>query len=282
MSEPTIAAPNPTVLSFNFHDATGATGITADVEAIASQGCHAGTVVTCLSVQDSQMVSSLIPIDEDIIVQSARALLEDTPVAAIKIGLIGSEEGVQAIHEILLDYPDTPVIFDPMLVSASGMELVEDEVVETIRELLIPQTTVLTLNSVEAAMLIPEADNLNAMMQGLMDSGCEHVLLSGRRDASEDVLNTLYHNYRIIEQYEWPRLSNEFYGAGGTLSASLTALLAQGLDFISAVGEAQNYCWQTLKHASRYGMGHYQPSRFYWMHEDDEEISSKRDLGKVT
>ncbi len=131
MSEPANTAPKPTVLSFNFHDATGASGIAADVEAIVSQGCHASTVITCLSVQDSQMVSSLIPIDDDIIIQSARAVLEDTPVVAIKIGLIGSEEGVQAIHEILLDYPDTPVIYDPMLVSSSGMELTEDEVIET-------------------------------------------------------------------------------------------------------------------------------------------------------
>ena len=270
MSEATDTAPHQTVLSFNFHDATGATGITADVEAIVCQGGHASTVITCLSVQDSQMVSSLIPIDGDIIIQSARAVLEDTPVAAFKLGLVGSEEGVQAIHDILLDYPDTPVIFDPMLVSASGMELVEDDVIESIRELLIPQATVLTLNALEAAMLIPEADNLSAMMQGLMDSGCEHILLSGRREASENVVNTLYHNHRIIEQYEWPRLSNEFYGAGCTLSASLAALLAQNLDFISATREAQNYCWQTLNQAVRYGMGNYQPSRFYWMHEDEE------------
>ncbi|MDH5356101.1 MAG: hydroxymethylpyrimidine/phosphomethylpyrimidine kinase, partial [Gammaproteobacteria bacterium] len=219
---------------------------------------------------DAQQVSSLIPIDDDIIIQSARAVLEDTPVAAIKVGLIGSEEGAQAIHEILIDYPDTPVIFDPMLVASNGMGLVEDEVVATIRELMVPQSSVVTLNPLEAAMLIPEADNQNAMMQGLMDSGCEHILLSGRREPSEAIINTLYHNHRIIEQYQWPRLNNEYYGAGCTLSAALAALLAQDLDFISAVNEAQDYCWQTLQHASRYGMGQYQPSRFYWMHEDQE------------
>ncbi len=258
------------MLSFNFHDSTGASGVAADVEAIASQGCHANTVITCLSVQDSQSVSSLIPIDDDIIIQSARAVLEDNPVATIKIGLIGSEEGVEAIQEILVDYPDTPVIFDPMLISSSGMELVEDVVIEAIRELLIPHVSLLSLNSVEAAMLIPEADNLNAMMQGLMDGGCEHILLGGRRETGESVANTLYHNFRIIEQYEWPRLHNEFYGAGCTLSASLAALLAQGLDLIAASSEAQNYCWQTLKHGTRFGMGQFQPSRFYWMYEEDD------------
>ncbi len=270
MSQSDHPTPASTVLSFNFHDATGASGLGADVEAIASQGCHPCTVVTCLSVQDSQSVSSLIPVDDDIIVQSARAVLEDNPVATIKIGLVGSEEGVEAIHEILVDYPRTPVVLDPQLLASNGMQLAEDPVVEALRELLVPRAGLITLNSAEAAMLIPEADNLNAMMQGLMDAGCDHVLLSGRRESGEKLSNTLYHNFRIIEQYEWPRLKGDFYGAGCTLSASLAALLAQGLDVIAACAEAQNYCWQSLKSSTRFGMGQNQPSRFYWMYEDDE------------
>jgi hydroxymethylpyrimidine/phosphomethylpyrimidine kinase len=215
------------------------------------------------------MVSSLIPIDADIIAQSARAVLEDMPVDAIKIGLVGSDEAVQVIHDILQDYADIPVVYDPMLVSSNGMELAEEDIIEAARELLVPLARVLTLNTVEAGMMIPEADNQAAMMNGLMDIGCDHVLLSGRREATEAVINTLYHNYRNIEQFEWPRLTREFYGAGCTLSSSLAALLARGLDSLSACREAQNYCWQCLKHGSRYGMGQYQPARFYWMHEDE-------------
>ena len=251
------------------HDATGATGVAADIEAISSQACHACTVITSLSVQDSQVVSSLIPIDADIIAQSARAVLEDMPVDAIKIGLVGSDEAVQVIHEILQDYPDIPVVYETMLVSSNGMELAEGDMIEAARELLVPLTRILTLNTIEAGMLLPEADNPAAMMNGLMDMGCDHLLLSGRREANETVINTLYHNYRIIEQFEWPHLTREFYGAGCTLSSSLAALLAQGLDSLSACREAQSYCWQSLKHASRFGMGQYQPARFYWMHEDE-------------
>jgi hydroxymethylpyrimidine/phosphomethylpyrimidine kinase len=260
---------SPVILCFSAHDATGASGMAADIEAIVSQGCHASTVITCLTVQDSQMVSSLIPIDDDIIVQSARAVLEDTLVDVIKIGLIGSDEGVQAIHSILNDYPDIPVVFDPSLVGNDGMELADDDVVKSIRELLINHADIITLSPTEAGILIPEADNLAAMMTGLMEKGCEHILLSGRRDTGTAVVNSLYHNYRVIEQFEWPRLNNEFYGAGCTLSASLAALLAQGLDHLSACREAQNYCWQSLKHGARYGMGQHQPSRLYWMHEEE-------------
>jgi hydroxymethylpyrimidine/phosphomethylpyrimidine kinase len=215
------------------------------------------------------MVSSLIPIDADIIVQTARAVLEDMPVAAIKMGLIGSDEGVEVIDEILQDYNNIPVVYDPMLLSSNGMELAEDDVVDAIRELLIPHSSIITLSKDEAGMLLPEADNPAAMMNGLMDKGCDHILLSGRRETGDTVLNTLYHNYRIIEQFEWPRLTQEFYGAGCTQSAALAALLAQGLDCLAASHEAQSYCWQCLRHASRYGMGQFQPNRFYWMHEDE-------------
>ena len=269
MSDNTESQKLPVVLSFNLHDSTGATGIAADIEAISSQACRCASVVTCLSVQDSQTVSSLIPIDADIIVQSARAVLEDIPVDAIKIGLIGSEEGVEAIHEILQDYSNIPVVHDPMILNSNGMELAEDDVIDAIRELLIPQVGIMTLSKDEAGMLLPEADNPAAMINGLMNKGCDHVLVSGRRESGEIVINTLYHNYRIIEQFEWPRLTQEFYGAGCTLSAALAALLAQGLDWLSASREAQSYCWQCLRHASRYGMGQFQPDRFYWMHEDE-------------
>jgi len=269
MSEMASRPKSPVVLCFSAHDATGASGMAADIEAIVSQGCHASTIITCLSVQDSQMVSSLIPIDDDIIVQSARAVLEDTPVDAIKIGMIANHEGVQAIHSILLDYPDIPVVFDPMLISCNGMELADDDVVESIRELLIDHSDIMTLSPLGAGMLIPEADNLAAMMTGLMDKGCEHILLSGRRETGTSIVNSLHHNYRVIEQFEWSRLDHEFYGAGCTLSASLAALLAQGLDYLSACREAQNYCWQSLKQGTRYGMGQYQPSRLYWMHDEE-------------
>ena len=269
MSESNILPKSPVVLCFSAHDATGASGVSADIEAISSQACHASTVVTCLSVQDSQSISSLIPIDSDIIVQSARAVLEDTPVDAIKIGLTGSEEAVQAIHDILIDYADIPVVFDPMLVSSNGMELAEEDIVESIRALLVPHVDIMTISPPEARMLVPEADNLAAMVNGLMDAGCDHVLLSGRRDPGDTIVNSLYHNYRVIEQFEWPRLTQEYYGSGCTLSSSIAGLIAQGLDWLTASREAQNYSWQSLKHAKRFGMGQYQPSRLYWMHEDE-------------
>lgn len=255
----------PLVMCFSGHDPTGGAGINADIESITSQGCHASTIITSLTVQDSVDVYSLIPVDPDIVVQSARSVLEDMPVAAFKLGLLGSVEVVEAVHAILLDYQHIPVIFDPVLASGSGTDLANDEIIAVIKHLLLPLTNVLTPNVPEAAALVPEADSTVAMASGLMDFGCEHVLMTGTHSESEQVINRLYHNHREIDHYSWPRLPDTYHGSGCTLAATLSALMAQGLDPLSASREAQQFTWHSLDKASRLGMGQLFPNRLFWV-----------------
>lgn len=258
----------PIVMTFSGHDATGGAGIAADIEAITSQGCHASTVITCLTVQDSIDVSSLIPISEDIVIQAARAVLEDMPVAVFKLGLMGSVEVVEAVHSILYDYSDVPVVFDPILASGAGTELADREVIEAMQTLLLPMTDILTPNTLEAAALVPEADTPAAMASGLQDRGCDHVLLTGTHDDKHHVINRLFHNHREIDVFEWTRLPHEYHGSGCTLAATLAALVALGLDPLSAAREAQNFTWQSLNQAYRLGMGQHIPNRMFWVRDE--------------
>ena len=255
----------PVVMTFSGHDATGGTGIAADIEAISSQGCHASTITTCLTVQDSIGVSSLIPIDDGIVIQSARAVLEDMPIAAFKLGLMGSVKVVEAIHSILYDYQNIPVIFAPVLI---GTEQADEEVIDAIRNLLLPLTDVLTPNLTQATALMPEANSTTAMASGLIDYGCDHVLLTAAHSNSQQVVNRMYHNHREIDHYEWERLPHQYHGCGDTLAATLSALMALGLDVLSASREAQHFTWQSLKHARRLGMGQYLPNRLFWVEQE--------------
>jgi len=254
----------PVVMSFSGHDATGGAGISADIESIVSQGCHASTVITCLTVQDTVDIVSVIPIDDDIVIQSARAVLEDMPVAAFKIGLLGSVEVIEAVHSILYDYPEVPVIFDPVLGSGAGTGLADDDMIDAMKTLLLPHTHVLTPNLLEAAALAPQADTHSAMASVLTELGCGHVLLTGTHSDSKQVVNRLYHNHREIDRYDWPRLPNDYHGSGCTLAATLAALMAQGLDALSASREAQGYTWHSLQQAHRLGMGQALPDRLFW------------------
>lgn len=261
----TESVPNiPVVLALSGSDPSGGAGIQADIEALASHGCHCAPVITAITVQDTQDVKSYAPLDGTLIMEQARAVLEDMPVAAIKIGLLGSSEAVEAIYGVLQDYPDIPVILDPVLASGNGASLSDEEVLEALYTLLLPNTTVLTPNSMEARILAPEADNLDACAMALLEHGCEFVLITGTHENTPHVANSLYGNHRLLETYTWERLPGSYHGSGCTLAASIAGLLAQGLEPLSAIHEAQEYTWETLAHGYRIGMGQPLPNRLFW------------------
>src|SRR6476659_9878370 len=126
----------PIVLAFAASDPSGGAGIQADLLTLSSMGCHPLSVVTALTVQDTLGVEGILAIDSDWVADQARALLEDMPVDAFKIGVLGSVENIAAVAEVLSDYPDVPVILDPVLASARGDELATEEMGHALRELL--------------------------------------------------------------------------------------------------------------------------------------------------
>ena len=133
------------VMSFNANDPSGAGGLTADVLAISSAGAHALAVVTGAYSRDTAEILDHFAFDDDAVAEQARAALEDMPVAAIKVGFVGSTENVSAIAEIASDYADVPLVaYMPNLSWWDESEL--DSYLDAFRELMLPQTTVLIGN----------------------------------------------------------------------------------------------------------------------------------------
>jgi len=254
----------PVTLVFAGNDPTGGAGIHADIEALASMGCHAACAVTCIAIQDTHDVKRIAPLDAHVFIEQSRAILEDMPVAAIKIGLLGSLDIIYAIHALLDDYPDIPVIMDPILKAGGGTRLCDDTMIAAMKSLLFPRVTVLTPNSPEARQLVPNADSLDACGMALLDSGCAYVLVTGTHEQTDDVTNLLYGNHRRLEAFSWKRLPDHYHGSGCTLSASIAGLLAHGHEPMSALREAQQYTWQTLKHGYHAGHGQMLPNRLFW------------------
>src|SRR5216117_2196095 len=108
----------PIVLAFAASDPSGGAGMQADLLTLASMGCHPLSVITAITVQDSAGVEGLLALDAEWVADQARCLLEDMPVDAFKIGVLGSLENIAAIAEILSDYPDVPLVLDPVQASA--------------------------------------------------------------------------------------------------------------------------------------------------------------------
>ncbi len=282
----------PIVLVFAGTDPTGGAGLQADILTLASLGCHPISVVTAVTVQDTVGVNDFLPMEAEWIVDQARSVLEDMPVAAIKIGMIGSVEAVAAIAEVVSDYPDIPLVLDPVLSSGRGDPLANEELMSALLDLLLPQTTVLTPNSIEARRLAEDLTDddedddddagdadleaeprleLSDCARHLIDMGCEYVLITGAHEQGAEVVNTLYNTRGVVHRQNWERLPGSYHGSGCTLASAVAGFLALGQDVAEATREAQSYTWQTLKNAYRPGMGQFIPDRMYWAHGDDEE-----------
>ena len=267
----------PIVLTFAATDPSCGAGMQADILTIASMGCHPLAVVTGITVQDTSGVDDIQAMDPEWVVDQARTVLEDMPVAAFKIGLLGSIENIAAIAEVISDYPDIPLVFDPVLASGRGDELADEDMLDAMRELLLPQTTILTPNSMEARRLIIDEDNdsddpnLEQCAKRILELGCEYVLITGTHENTPKVINTLYGERGIVRADTWPRLPGIYHGSGCTLASAIAALLANGLSMEDAVHEAQEYTWETLKYGFRPGMGQHIPDRLFWARDEEGE-----------
>ena len=264
----------PAVLSFAATDPSGGAGIQADILTLASMGCHPLSVITAITVQNTSGVEAMSPLDADLVSDQARAILEDIPVAAFKIGVLGSAENVAAIAEIVSDYPEIPLILDPVLASGRGDEFANEDILSAIKELLIPQCTVITPNTPELRRLMLEEDEDNIAIETLsirlIEMGCEYVLVTGTHEPTPDVVNLLFFEKGIVRSDTWQRLRGSYHGSGCTLASALAATIARGLDISEAVREAQEYTWQTLKFGFRPGMGQFVPDRLFWARDDEK------------
>lgn len=264
----------PVVMCFSGLDPSGGAGIQADIESVSSHGCMAAPIITAATVQDTNNVMSFLPMPADLIIEQARAILEDMPVSIIKIGMVGSAEMARAIHSILIDYPEIKVVYDPVFSTENNGSLSTSDLIDNVRELLLPLTTVLTPNIFEAHALTPGSDTAAAAAMGLLENKCEYVLLTGTHAKTSDVVHTLYSNHRELKQFHYERLPHKYHGSGCTLAASVAALLAIGHEPISAVHHALDYTHKTLINGRRIGMGQYHPDRFFWLNNSDKSKAS--------
>lgn len=259
---------HPSVVCFSGHDPTGGAGVQADMETLVSHQCHAASVITALTEQDTANVVRVLPQAPEAFAAQARTLLGDLQPSVFKIGLIGDAEIARAIRDILRARPEIPVVLDPILAAGGGKVLANETLLTVLHDELLPLATIATPNSEEARKLVPAAMNLEQCALALLATGCKYVLITGTHEASPAVTNQLFHQGRHLESYNWDRLPGSYHGSGCTLAASIAALVAHGLDIKAAVLEAQEYTWNSLQAGYRLGRGQQVPNRFFWTQED--------------
>jgi hydroxymethylpyrimidine/phosphomethylpyrimidine kinase len=294
---------SPLILCFGVSDPVGAIGIQADLATFSAMGCHGLSVTTALLICDSARIEATQDIEPGWVSDQARVLLEDMEIAAIKIGALGGIEHVTSIAEIVSDYPDVPLILDPFISSLPEQGQDSLDLLMALRQLLIPQATLLMLSRLELERLaetwrdegedssndindidaIDSADTLQDDVTHLIDLGCEFVLVTGTPAQSDNAngvkasANTLFGSDGIVRHDSWQHLTGPFVGAGSTLSAAIAALMARGMEASDAVLAAQQYTAGTLLHAQRFGMGKLVPNRFFLWHAETDDVDDADD-----
>lgn len=251
----------PTVLIIAGNDPSGGAGLAADIQAVSALGAHPAPVVAALTVQDTRDVTQVETVAPRLVTAQAAAVLNDQPVAAIKLGLLGSVETGKAVAELLRQWPGIPVVLDPVLVASGGGELAEAGLVTTYLEQLLPLTTLATPNAFESRRLAPEATDTEGRAAALLDLGCQYVLVKGADENTPDVRNVLFGADGNYKEFHWPRLPGSYHGSGCTLASAIAALLARGYAMQDAVADAQQITWEALQHGWQPGKGQMIPKR---------------------
>jgi hydroxymethylpyrimidine/phosphomethylpyrimidine kinase len=269
----------PCVMVFNANDPSGAGGLAADATAMASASAHVLPVVTGTYVRDTSAIREHFAMDEDAVNEQARCALEDMPVQAFKVGFVGNPENLSAIAAITTDYAEIPVVlYMPDLSWWDEVEI--DTYLDACTELLLPQTTVLVGNhSTLCRWLMPDWDSDKApgpreVARAAAVHGVPYTLVTGFVAADQYLETHLASPETVMATARYERFDATFNGAGDTLSAALTALIAGGTDLQNACAEAMTYLDQCLDAGFQPGMGHAVPDRLFWAHDDDEEADA--------
>jgi hydroxymethylpyrimidine/phosphomethylpyrimidine kinase len=263
--------PAPIVLSIAGHDPSGGAGIQADIEAIVANGARAASAITCLTVQDSRDVSRLVPVEPRLVLEQVRAVLGDLPIAAIKIGLLGSSRLAKDLAGLLAESAKgIPLVLDPVLRAGGGTALSDGAFVADLRESLVPLSTLVTPNLPEARAL-GRAEGPEDCALALVQAGAGWVLITGTHTPEARVTNRLFGPQGQQLTWTWNRLSHSYHGSGCTLASATAAGLARGLTMKDAVGLAQAYTWNTLAAGFQPGRGQHFPDRLYLLRTSDDE-----------
>lgn len=268
------SGPSACVMVFNSSDPSGAGGISADLMAIASVGAHALPVMTGAYVRDTAEVFDHYAMDDEAVSEQARTILEDVPVQAIKVGFVGSPENLSAIAELAADYSEVPLIaYMPDL--SWWQEDKIDVYQDACCELLLPQATVLVGNhSTLSRWLLPDwsgdkSPTARDIARAANDHGVAYTLVTGMPLPDQFIENSLCSPTAVLCSAKFERFEATFSGAGETLSAALTALIASETELTEAVNEALSYLDRCLDSGFRPGMGNVLPDRLFWAQPED-------------
>lgn len=234
-----MAPPPPRLLTIAGSDSGGGAGIQADLKAFAKAGAHGMSAITAVTAQSTMAVNAVYPLPPEAIVEQVRAVAGDIGVDAVKIGMVGNAEAIEAVAAALELVGDAPVVLDPVMVAESGARLLDEEAVQALRDELVPRATVVTPNLAEAAALTGRdaADDPEELARAVHALGPKAVVVTGGH--REDATDVFFDGERIELIPGERQPDGAAHGSGCTHSSTLAAALAMGAEPLEAARRAK-------------------------------------------
>lgn len=240
----------PVMLSIAGSDPSGGAGIQADLKTASAVGVYGATVITAVTVQNTRGVTGIHPVPARFVADQYVSVVSDLDVRAVKIGMLGGADVVEAVAAMLREHPVPAVVLDPVMVATSGDRLVPADAVDAVRELLVPLASVVTPNVPELEMLagvpVRSPDDLESAARALLGTGPGAILAKGghlQGDRCVDVLVTTDASHRLDAARVRTRHT---HGTGCTLSAAIASYLVLGHDLVGAVESAKAYLHRAI------------------------------------
>ena len=241
----------PRLLTIAGSDSGGGAGIQADLKAFAAAGAHGMSAITAVTAQNTAAVTAVYPLPPEAIVEQVRAVAEDIGVDAVKVGMVGNTDAIEAVAHALDLVGAPPIVVDPVMVAESGARLLDDDAAEALRDRLVARATVVTPNLAEAAVLArrergAEPEELARAVHALGPRVV--VVTGGHRDNATDLFFD-GHRLEAIPGERFP--DGAAHGSGCTHSATLAAALATGADPLEAARRAKEAASRAVRDGLR-------------------------------
>lgn len=254
------------LLSVAGSDPSGGAGIQADLKTFSALGAYGMAAITALTAQNTQGVTAVHELPAAFVAQQMEAVFADIRVDAVKIGMAGSAETIDAIAAVLQKHKPRFIVLDPVMVAQSGDRLLSDDSVAALKKYLIPLATIITPNIPEANVLLsPASGAMEQDAKDLVKRGARAVLLKGGHMEGPISIDVFADRDSMIV-LESPRIKTKNnHGTGCTLSSALAVFLARGVPLSEAARAAKDYITEALRHSEELsvGQGHGPVNHFY-------------------